>query len=101
MEIVLATETHERSFEQTTSPHLDAAYCEAGSSVAPRVLSIRKMMPVVANSYDGPAVMVREAATFPLIVRVLFIACVAMLAGNALVLILNLETTRRSNAVST
>ena len=56
---------------------------------------------VVANSYGRPAAVVREAATLPLIVRVLFIACVAMLAGNALVLILNLETTRRSNAVST
>ena len=42
--------------------------------------------------------MVREAATFPLIVRVLFIACVAMLAGNALVLILNLETTASSES---
>jgi signal transduction histidine kinase len=39
-------------------------------------------------------VVVSEAAaiaTLPLVVRVLFIACVAMLVGNALVLILNLE----------
>ena len=36
----------------------------------------------------------REAATIaklPLVVRVLFISCLAMLTGNALVLILNLE----------
>ena len=41
-----------------------------------------------------PATMVSEAgaiATLPLVVKVLFIACLAMLIGNALVLILNLE----------
>ena len=47
---------------------------------------------VVANLLGRPALTVSEAtarATLPLIVRILFTVCVAMHAGNALVLILN------------
>src|SRR6185369_13097007 len=42
--------------------------------------------------------MVREAMTLPLIVRVLFVACVATLAGNASIFIFKLATTASSDS---
>jgi len=59
-----------------------------------RLFNKKLWCPLATESYSRLPELVRETATIaklPLVVRVLFVTCIAMFVGNALVLILNLE----------